>query len=55
MKKKIKLAYMKFTYWADMHLGYWMVNERKFPRYVRDMAKRRIEISKLEDEINSNC
>jgi hypothetical protein len=53
--KKIKLWWLKLTYWVDMYLGCWMVNERKAPLFIKDMTKRKMEIDKIEEELKSNC
>lgn len=53
--KKIKLKWMKFTYWIDLRLGVWMINERKLSMFIKDMQLRKVKILDLEDEIDANC
>ena len=49
--KKIKLKWMKLTYWLDLHLGFWLVNGRKFSLFLKQMQLRKVEIQDLEEEL----
>jgi len=52
--KKIRLFLMKLSYWLDLKLGPFMVNERKFDIHIENLSVRKKNILELENEINKN-
>jgi hypothetical protein len=51
--KKIKLTYLKVCYWLDYKLGPFVVNERKYGRYLQSLLDQQDEIQRLESDIKS--
>tara|TARA_R110000868_G_scaffold4165_2_gene25812 strand:+ start:28 stop:186 length:159 start_codon:yes stop_codon:yes gene_type:complete len=46
--EKLKFKWIKLIYWLDLNLGFWMVNERKFPSFVKQMEARKAKIHEME-------
>ena len=52
--KRIKLFLLRLSYFVDLRLGPFMVNERKHNMFVEDLMTRRKIIEDLKKEIK-NC
>ena len=52
--KRIKLFIMKLGYWFDYNMGPYLVNERKYTRYLKYLIEQQTKIQELEKEIK-NC
>jgi hypothetical protein len=51
--KKIRLWLLKLQYRADYILGPFVINERKYIRYLHYMTEQQKKIERLEKELNT--
>ena len=51
---KIKLFFMKLSYYIVLHTGIYVVNERKYENHIENLSVRKKNILELENEINKN-
>lgn len=49
--KKIRLFLMKLSYWIDLNIGPFVVNERKYDIHIENLSLRKKNILELENEI----
>lgn len=51
--KKIKLLFLQIEYYFNYYFGYYMVNERKYTRYLKDLIELQTKIQELRADIKS--